>query len=151
MKRSARLEKINTINHGMVNMAGASLAQAQAEHNSQLSQLEQLKIYKADYAEQFRKRMNGQITPQELQDYRYFFASIDTAIGQQESMVNHYAKLVEKHKEEWLLRHQEVQKMDHAAANIRKVEQFHVSRQEQKLLDELSSQFFGGAAFSANQ
>lgn len=151
MKRSARLEKINTINHGMVNMAGASLANAQAEYNAQVSQLEQLKIYKADYAEQFRKRMNGQVTPQELQDYRYFFASIDTAIQQQESMVNHYARLVEKHKAEWMLRHQEVQKMDHAAANIRKVEEVQASRQEQKALDELSSQFYGGAAFSANR
>jgi flagellar export protein FliJ len=149
MKRSERLEKINAINHGMVNMAGAGLANAQAEHNAQVSQLEQLKIYKADYAEQFRTRMAGQITPQELQDYRYFFASIDTAIGQQESMVEHYAKLVEKRKQEWLLRHQEVQKIDHATANLRKVEQSQVNRREQKLLDELSSQFFGGAALSA--
>lgn len=149
MKRSERLEKINAINHGMVNMAGASLANVQAEYNAQVSQLEQLKIYKADYAEQFRTRMAGQITPQELQDYRYFFASIDTAIQQQESMVAHYAKNVEKRKEEWLLRHQEVQKVDTATANIRKVEQFKVSRQEQKMLDEVASRFFGGAAFSA--
>ena len=149
MKRSERLEKINTINQGMVNLAGASLAGVQAEYNAQLSQLEQLKIYKADYAEQFRKRMSGQVTPQELQDYRYFFASIDTAIQQQESMVEHYAKLVEKRKEEWMLRHQEVRKIDTVADKVRKVEQFKVTRQEQKLLDEVSSRFFGGAAFSA--
>lgn len=149
MKRSERLEKINAINHGMVNMAGAGLAHVQAEYNAQVSQLEQLKIYKADYAEQFRKRMAGQITPTELQDYRYFFASIDTAIHQQESMVEHYARMVEKRKEEWMLRHQEVRKIDTVTENVRKVEQFKVTRQEQKMLDEVSSRFFGGAAFSA--
>ena len=144
MKRSERLEKINAINHGMENLAGANLAGIQAEHAAQVNQLEQLLVYKAEYADKFTARMKGNVSAQELQDYRYFFASIDAAIVQQQSMVNHYTKLVEKSREEWLQRHQEVQKINQVSSNLRKSERITQNRLEQKILDEITSHFFTG-------
>lgn len=149
MKRSERLEKINAINHGMETQAGASLANVQAEYAAQINQLEQLMVYKAEYADKFSARMHGHVSAQELQDYRYFFASIDAAIGQQQTMVHHFKRLVEKSREEWLSRHQEVQKLNHVASNLRKAEQVVQDRLEQKILDEITSHFFHGAALTA--
>ncbi|MES2603906.1 MAG: flagellar export protein FliJ [Pseudomonadota bacterium] len=149
MKRSERLEKINAINQGMENLAGASLAGIQAEHAAQVNQLEQLLVYKAEYADKFTARMKGDVSAQELQDYRYFFASIDAAIVQQQSMVNHYTRMVEKSREEWMARHQEVQKINQVSSNLRKSEQVAQSRLEQKILDEITSHFFTGGALAA--
>ena len=142
MKRSERLEKINAINLGMENMAGVSLANIQAEYNTQLHQLDQLKVYGEDYSEQLRSRLASQITPQELQDYRFFFASIDKAISQQAQMVQHYVNLVDKSKSEWLQKHQEVRKLDIATQSLKKTEQTLRNRQEQKQSDELARLFF---------
>lgn len=145
MKRSERLEKINAINTGMENLAGANLAGIQAEYATQTNQLEQLLVYKAEYADKFTNRMKGNVSAQELQDYRYFFASIDAAIAQQQTMVNHYSRLVEKSREEWLARHQEVQKINQVSSTLRKSEQQNQARLEQKILDEITSHFFTGA------
>jgi flagellar FliJ protein len=145
MKRSERLEKINAINHGMETLAGANLANIQAEYASQINQLEQLMIYKAEYADKFTDRMRGDVSAQELQDYRYFFASIDAAIVQQQSMVNHYRRLVEKSREEWLNRHQEVQKINQVSSTLRRSELVAKTRMEQKVLDEITQHFFHGA------
>ena len=144
MKRSERLEKINAINHGMETLAGANLANIQAEYASQINQLEQLMIYKSEYADKFTERMKGDVCAQELQDYRYFFASIDAAISQQQSMVQHFKKLVEKSREEWLNRHQEVQKINQVSSSLRRSEQVAKSRMEQKVLDEITQHFFHG-------
>ncbi|HTR00139.1 MAG TPA: flagellar export protein FliJ [Candidatus Acidoferrum sp.] len=149
MKRSERLEKINAINHGMETLAGANLANIQAEYANQTNQLEQLLVYKAEYADKFTQRMKGDVSPQELQDYRYFFASIDAAITQQQSMVNHFKKMVEKSREEWLSRHQEVQKINQVSSHLRRSEAVAKNRLEQKVLDEITAHFFHGPALAA--
>lgn len=149
MKRIERLEKINTINHGMANIAGANLANVQAEYATQVNQLEQLKVYKAEYAEKFVSRMQGNVSTQELQDYRYFFASIDAAIQQQQTMVNHYQRMVDKTRDEWLARHQEVQKITQITENLKQQDKQVSAKREQKLLDELTSHFFTGPDLGA--
>lgn len=149
MKRSERLEKINAINHGMETLAGANLASIQAEYAAQVNQLEQLQVYKAEYADKFTSRMQGEVSAQELQDYRYFFASIDAAITQQQSMVNHYKKLVEKNREEWLTRHQETQKLSQASSTLKRAELAVRQRLEQKVLDEITSHFFHSHGLAA--
>jgi flagellar protein FliJ len=149
MKRIERLERINTINIGMENIAGANLANVQAEYAAQVNQLEQLKVYKAEYAEKFANRMNGQVTTQELQDYRYFFSSIDAAIRQQQTMVTHYQRIVEKTRDEWFVRHQEVQKITQVTDNLKRAEHGELQKKDQKLLDEITSHFFTGPALGA--
>ena len=138
MKRSERLEKINAINAGLENMAGAKLAGISQEYAVQMNQLEQLKIYKDDYAEQLRQKMQENISPQELRDYKYFFSSIENAIHQQESMVRHLQLKLEKCQEEWLERRNEVEKINIAGEHIRRSEAEAEARREQKVSDELS-------------
>ena len=139
MKRSERLAKINAINHGLENMAGVKLAKVFEEYSAQMNQLEQLKIYKDDYAEQLRVKMESQLSVQELRDYKYFFSSIENAIVQQESMVDHLRKKLEKCQSEWFERRNEVEKLNIAGENLRRGEEAQLARREQKLSDELTT------------
>lgn len=138
MKRSERMEKIVTINTGYENMAGATLASAQTEHQSQLNQLDQLKIYKQEYQLQLKQRMSNSITSKEIQDFQFFFASLDDAIAQQVVMVKRSATQVDLTKAEWLEKKKEVKKISRIAENLKKEEYLLESRKEQKETDELS-------------
>ena len=137
MKRSERLERINVINHGLENLAGAKLAKASAEYTQQLNQLQQLVIYKDDYAEQLKTRMQGNLSPQELRDFRYFFTSIENAIHQQESMVAHLRKKLDECQTEWFEKRNEVEKINVAGASLKRAEAVTATRLEQKASDEL--------------
>lgn len=148
MKRSERLEKINAINNGFKSLAGANLARIEQEYNTQLHQLEQLRIYKDEYSEQLKQRMNGNVTPDEIQDFRYFFASLYKAIGQQESLVNHLHKQLEESRREWLAKDQEVRKFNTIGENMRREEQQQETRKEQKRSDEMSMLAHGRLTFS---
>ncbi len=119
MKRSERLDRINVINQNLENVAGTQLATIYAEYSVQVKQLEQLHIYKEDYAERLKSKLNGSIRPEVLRDYKYFFSSIDTAIQQQESLVQRLHTKLEKSQAEWLDKHSEVQKINVAGENIR--------------------------------
>lgn len=148
MKRSERLEKINAINNGFKSLAGANLARAQQEYNAARHQLEQLHIYKDEYAAQLKQRMEGKVTPEEIQDFRYFFASLHKAINQQESIVNHLQKQVDEARKEWLAKDQEVRKINTIGDNMRREEAQQEARKEQKRSDEMSMLSFGRYALS---
>jgi flagellar FliJ protein len=148
MKRSERLEKINAINNGFKSLAGANLARVEQEYNSALHQLEQLRIYKDEYSDQLKQRMAGDVSPDEIQDFRYFFASLYKAISQQESIVNHLHKQLEESRQEWLAKDQEVRKINTIGDNLRREEQQVEARKEQKRSDEMSMLAHGRFAFS---
>lgn len=149
MKRSERLEKINAINNGFKSLAGANLARVEQEYNAALHQLEQLRIYKDEYADQLKHRMeSGHVKPEEIQDFRYFFASLYKAISQQESIVAHLHKQLEDARQEWLAKDQEVRKIDKIGENMRREEAQVEARKEQKRSDEMSMLAHGRYAFS---
>jgi flagellar export protein FliJ len=150
MKRSERLERINVINQNLENVAGTQLATVYAEYSVQVKQLEQLHIYKDDYAEQLKSKLNGSIKPAVLRDYKYFFSSIDTAIQQQEGLVKRLHTKLEQSQAEWLDKRSEVQKINVAGDNMRKLEQQVEARKEQRSSDELSMRMLGRMQFSTN-
>jgi flagellar FliJ protein len=149
MKRSERLEKINAINNGFKSLAGANLARVEQECKSAQHQLDQLHIYKDEYSEQLKSRMDsGQVTPDEIQDFRYFFASLYKAIGQQESVVKHLNTQLEDARQEWLAKDQEVRKIEKIGETMRREEAQVEARKEQKRSDELSMLTHGRYAYS---
>ncbi|HEY0961892.1 MAG TPA: flagellar export protein FliJ [Pseudomonadales bacterium] len=149
MKRSERLEKINAINNGFKSLAGANLARIEQECKAAQHQLDQLRIYKDEYADQLKGRMDsGHVTPEEIQDFRYFFASLHKAISQQESVVRHMQKQLEDARQEWLAKDQEVRKIDRIGENMRREEAQAEARREQKRSDEMSMLAHGRLAFS---
>ncbi|MES2624466.1 MAG: flagellar export protein FliJ [Pseudomonadota bacterium] len=150
MKRSERLDRINIINQNAENMAGTQLATVYAEYSVQVKQLEQLHIYKDDYAEQLKIKLNGSIKPEVLRDYKYFFSSIDSAIQQQEGLVKRLHTKLENSQADWLDKHSEVQKINVAGDNMRKLERNIEAKKEQNSSDELSMRMLSRMQFSTN-
>jgi flagellar export protein FliJ len=144
VKRSKRLERINAINVGIENAAGARLADAAGEYSRHVNQLEQLRIYKDDYATQLQNKMQDGMSPQALRDFHYFFASIDNAITQQQAMVEHLRRKLEHCQQEWFDKRNEVEKINVAGASLKRAEDLAATRAEQKASDELGLRRSGG-------
>jgi len=142
MKRSARLEKIANINIGFENIAGASLSTARTQHEMQENQLKQLKLYKEEYQQQLTERLKATISAIEIQDYQYFFASLDNAIAQQTEIVKQSAEQLEASRNNWLDKKQEVAKISRAAENLKGQEAATELGKEQRESDERNLQLF---------
>lgn len=145
MKRSARLEKIANINLGFENLAGASLATARTQYQAQVNQLKQLKLYKEEYQRQLTERLKGSISAIEIQDYQYFFASLDNAIAQQVEIVKQSAEQLDASRNNWLDKKQDVTKMSRAAETLKNQEDAVELALEQKENDERSLRLFVAA------
>jgi len=142
MSRSARLERIADIKLGIENVALVSLTSAKTQFQSQENQLNQLNLYKYEYQERLNTRMKNTITANEIQDYQYFFASLDNAISQQAEVVEQCALQVEASRKNWLHKKQDVSKISRVAENLRKQEQASQQKSEQKESDELNLRLF---------
>ena len=136
MKRSQRMDKIADINLGFENLAGAKLAIARNTYLKEEHQLEQLCIYKSEYQEKLKQRLQEQITPTEMMDYQYFFDSLDNAIAQQREIVEKNSALLEESRQNWLSQKQEASKYQRASQKIRQQEAAADDYKEQKEADE---------------
>lgn len=142
MKRSARMEKIADINHGFENIAGASLTKSRVQHQQQENQLEQLKIYKGEYQNQLKNRLKDTITAREIQDYQFFFSSLDSAISQQENILKESAQQVETSQKNWMQKKQDHSKISRIAENLKVQEDAVNAKKEQAESDELNQILF---------
>lgn len=142
MKRFERLDKIAGINLGHENLAGASLASSRDQYSQQVNQLEQLKIYKKEYQQQLKTRLETTISANEIRDYQYFFSSLDTAISQQVELVKQSAAQVEESRNNWLDKKREVAKISRVSENLRARETAAQLKNEQKITDEMNLSVF---------
>ncbi|MBN4075918.1 MAG: flagellar export protein FliJ [SAR86 cluster bacterium] len=136
MKRSARLEKITDINLGFENIAGLSLASAKTTYAKEEQQLQQLRIYKKEYQHKLKNRLKEQISPNEMQDYQYFFISLDKAITQQAEVVENKSTLLEQSRQNWLMQKMEVSKFQRVTQKLKAKEAVIENVKEQKEADE---------------
>ena len=136
MKRSDRFKKITDINLGFENIAGAALARARASYLKEEKQLEQLIIYRNEYQQKLKERLMNNISPNEILDYQYFFLSLDKAISQQVELLEKQSLLIEKNKQNWLMKKNEVAKFKCATTNLKNKELVFDKAIEQKEADE---------------
>lgn len=80
--------------HDSRKLAEINLSRLEAEYAQASDLLHRLREYKEEYSSQVKERMAGNVSADEIQDYRYFFASLYKAISQQESVVNHLQKKI---------------------------------------------------------
>jgi len=142
MKRSARLEKIADIKLGVENIARVSLTSARTQYQSQENQLKQLQVYKEEYQQRLHTRLKNTISANEIQDYQYFFSTLDKAISQQSDVVKQCAIQVAASRNNWLNKKQAVSKISRVAESLRKLEFAAQQKSEQKESDELNLRLF---------
>ena len=142
MKRTARMEKIANINKNFEQMAGLTFSAAQMEYQRQLDQLNQLKIYRNEYKDRYRDRLNTPIRKSEIHDFKFFFNSLEDAIVLQEKKVDEALEQMDNFQMVWMDKKNEVTKISKLAQHARDDELVDDLRQESKELDEMNQTFF---------
>ena len=123
-------------------MAGLTFSAAQMEYQRQLDQLNQLKIYRNEYKDRYRDRLNSPIKKSEINDFKFFFNSLQDAIVQQEKKVEEALVQLDNFQMEWIDRKNEVSKVSKVAQRARDHELASSMHQENKELDELNQTLF---------
>lgn len=140
MNRSDRLQRLANIQESSKHIAGAGLAKAQEQYRRDLRQLEQLKLYRGDYRERLNRLMQQGIGASEMQDFRYFFSTLENAINQQQMQLEHSTKQLERLRQHWQQQQQEVDKLQKASQRALEQETFIQLELEQFESDERSQQ-----------
>ncbi len=139
MKRSSRFEKIAHINQSIQNASGALFANVMSNYQFHENRLKHLRIYREEYQDRLNSKMQESLSVSELQDYQYFFSSLEQAIEQQAEKVSEIAAELENAKSTWLKHKRDTDKISRAAENMRSLEYSINVKNEQKELDELNS------------
>ncbi len=105
------------------------------------AQLQELLGYRNEYLERLRDQAGSVgVSASRLQDYRVFLDKLDTAIRQQERIVAHQQREVDRFHQRWLELRTRCNAMDKAVERMRREERREADRREQSESDEHASQ-----------
>jgi len=136
MKRSDRIQRLNTLNIDQRDQATLRLGTLISEHGRQQDRLEKLNGYQVDYQEQLRTRQATGNSARELDEYRRFLASLRQAIAQQEQQVAQAQHQVGMGQLEWQAKNSEVRKLELLCDKLVASEDKRSLRNEQQQVDE---------------
>jgi len=145
MKRSERFRKFSEISSGLENNAGAKLAEAQLQLDTQKNQLAELKKYLSEYQLQLQAKLNDTGSALVINGYQKFISSLKGAIALQTEVVRKSELETEEFRKAWMEKRIEVNKFDQAADNFRYQEDVQRNKAEQAENDDrISSNYNSG-------
>ena len=104
------------------------------------SQLNSLLDYQKDYVK--KPAQSGSINPIQLQTHNAFSDKLIQALATQKNQVAESEKMLQLAEEAWGEKRIRVKALESLLARLKKQQEARISKQEQRLLDELSSQKF---------
>mgnify|MGYP000689932902 CR=1 FL=1 len=139
---SSRVEKIKTL----VDLAEAEETRAletfstlQGQFQDHLAQLESLRSYVDDYANQ---NLQKTISSVQMLSTQAFVGKLHHAITSEEAKTEGFRSVMERAREAWTDKRSRVQALQKLLFRLKKSKQASLDKQEQSFLDELSSQAF---------
>ncbi|MBL4762532.1 MAG: flagellar export protein FliJ [Gammaproteobacteria bacterium] len=137
MSRSKRMQPVQQYVGKLEKDALQEFGQCQQMLQSQQQQLEKLRAYRQEYADQMTANSNhASITAGRMQDYQAFMAKLSEAIQQQEQTIARMGQdLVEK-RSRWKKSHVKSQAVAKAVGRFSQQENADREKAEQKLQDE---------------
>lgn len=141
MKRSKRIKIVVDLAERELEKAGVTLREVQNQRDQIYQQFQDLNSYYAEY-------LNGatgagaSFVPIQLQTSLAFIQKLKQALDDQENKLNSYNEYVAKAREQWLEKKLRFDSLTKVFQKLLKDEEKALSKQEQKMLDELSSQQF---------
>ena len=136
MKKSERMEPIKQIAANHERDAAHALGQSQASLNEHETKLQQLKLYRTEYAKLFQEHGSRGMDGSQLQAYQTFIAQIDMAIQQQRDMIQHANKDRDEKRDDWQSRHTRTQALDKTVERFKKTEQTQQNSRDQREQDD---------------
>ncbi len=136
--RSKRLGVVLNLNRQELDKISEQLAKQQESLQQEQGKLEQLKNYRDDYMESVRALKHTNV--QQIQSQRSFIERMQLACEQQQNMVAKVNEHCEAIMLLWQQQSQKLKKMEELVERYQREEQALVDKQEQKLIDDLSTQ-----------
>ncbi len=141
---SARLDRMLVLvelSEGEFNQAQETLGILRNQLNEHQQQYDSLKEYLQEYVD----KINNQglsLMPIQLQTTQSFLDKLNSAIFAQAQKILEMTEIVNKAEENWVEKRLRVKALQKLFAKIKKNEMIFLEKQEQKMLDDLSSQQF---------
>ena len=133
---SKRFKPIQKIASHKERKAAAALGESIKQREAAEKRLQDLRQYHAEYLEGFaRARRNG-ISGSQVLRYQGFISQLETAISQQEEIVNESQKACDTSKERWRGRYTKSKAMENVIGRLKKAERTDLNRKEQSESDE---------------
>lgn len=138
MKRSKRIQQLKKLLDRDLESEAIKLAQYKVQITTEERKLEQLQEFRGDYLGQ-RTRKGSMMYPDQLRDIEKLKKQLDFSIAQQQKHISLLVQQLELQREKWLALHNKVKAYAGWIEKLCLEEQTITARQEQKLLDEFST------------
>lgn len=139
---SSRIEKIQTL----VELAEVEEDKAlqtystlQGQFQDHLQQLETLRSYIGEYSQ---PRSQTTVSPVQMLSTQAFVGKLHHAIAEEESKTDGFRDVMERAREAWVEKRSRSQALNKLLEKLKQTHQARLDKQEQRFLDELSSQTF---------
>ena len=142
-KRSKRIAKIIEIADMEMDKAAKTMSYMRSQLLEDQGQLTSLLEYQKDYVN--KPSQSGSISPIQLQTHNTFADKLIQAVITQENKVEESTKMLEMAEKAWHEKRIRVKALEAMYDRIKKHEQATLNKQEQRLLDELSSQKYAAS------
>jgi len=138
--RLSRIEKIIELAQLEMDQAGKTMVYMRDKLHQDQSQLNSLLDYQKDYVK--KPAQSGLLNPIQLQTHNAFSDKLIQALATQKNQVEESEKMLQMAEEAWGEKRIRVKALESLLARLEKQQETRISKQEQRLLDELSSQKF---------
>lgn len=136
MARSKRMQPVQRVAQSREQAAMQKLGQSQQYLDAQCRKLEELRVYREQYAREFEACGEGGLGAMRLQDYRVFLGRLNEAVRQQEAIIAKCISQHEKNRQQWLETRSRAQAIENVVKGYCQEERKQVDRKEQREQDE---------------
>ena len=138
MSPSKRFQPVHRVAESRENKAARALGESQRKMREHTSRLEELKQYHREYMERFKSASREGLTASQMQEYRAFLGKLETAIREQEKVLQTSHRECTGKKDAWQEKHVRTQALGKAMDRFRKAENKAMDSREQQATDEHS-------------
>lgn len=145
-KRIVRIKKILELAELEMEQAAKTMAYMTDKLAQEQQQMHSLLEYQKDYVK--KPAQSGKINPIQLQTHNAFSDKLVQALAQQKNQLKESEKMLEMAQNAWQEKRIRVKALDALIERMKKQENTRINKQEQRFLDELSSQKYAAKSRS---
>jgi flagellar FliJ protein len=116
--------------------AAAALGESLKQREAAKQRLTELRQYRAEYLERFAGATRAGVSSRQILEYQVFISKLETAITQQEEIVNRSQQDCDSSKAQWRGRYTKSKAMDNVVDRMHEAERKDLDRKEQAESDE---------------
>ena len=113
-----------------------ALAESQRRLIEQQNRLQQLLLFRGEYANQFQSEGSGGISARRFQDYAAFLNNLDQGITQSQQQLEQLQRELQRKRQDWVQTHAKTKALEEVMEHDRQAESQREHRREQRDSDE---------------